>query len=235
MESGCPGEGYLREMEDPFGNTVTLTWAATEVAGSTGARLASLTQDLGNRQTREVTFGGSPDLWMPGSMTYLGRTWQYDFVDGELRTVTPPVGLGWAFEYSTLPDLSEGKVTKVTTPQGGTVRYMWADRSYSVVAPGAIIIGTSPPYNVLVQRDVDDLENPEQTWTLEPLGLETDPYTLVTRPDGTELLYFYAPADPNAVLEGAWQLRRVKVRAGGVPVGKSARSGPAHESFSPLI
>ena len=81
-------------------------------AGYPTAQLASVTQDLGNGQTRVVTFAESDDPdqdpWMPGLMTYLGRTWQYGFVDGELRTVTPPVGPGWAFEYSTAPppDLS---------------------------------------------------------------------------------------------------------------------------------
>jgi YD repeat-containing protein len=225
-EPGCPGEGYLKELSDPFGNTVTLTWEATGQEAGTGyvtARLVSLTQDLGGGSSREVTFGASPDPRMPGSMTYLGRTWQYGFVDGALRTVTPPVGPGWTFEYSTAADLSQGKVTDVTTPQGGTVHYTWADRSYPVVAPGALILGEPVPFNVLVQRDTNDLQQAAQTWTFEPLGLETSPYTQVVRPDGTELLYFYQPADPNTVLEGAWQLERVEVRTNGVTVEADAR------------
>jgi YD repeat-containing protein len=225
-EPGCPGEGYLKELSDPFGNTVTLTWEATGEEAGTGyvtARLVSLTQDLGGGSSREVTFGASPDPRMPGSMTYLGRTWQYGFVDGALRTVTPPVGPGWTFEYSTAADLSQGKVTDVTTPQGGTVHYTWADRRYPVVAPGALILGEPVPFNVLVQRDTNDLQQAAQTWTFEPLGLETSPFTQVVRPDGTELLYFYQPADPNTVLDGAWQLERVEVRANGVTVETDAR------------
>jgi hypothetical protein len=189
-EAGCPGEGYLKELSDPFGNTVILAWDAT-------ARLVSLTQDLGNGQTREVTFGASSDPLMPASMTYLDRMWEYNFVNGHLLTVTLPEGLVWEFEYSTEPDLSLGKVKKVVTPQGGTVRYMFGDRFYPVITP-AFVYGTPAPFNVLVERKTNDGVQEEQRWTFEPLGLETSPYTQVVRPDGIELLYFYEPADPNA-------------------------------------
>ena len=226
-ELGCPGEGYLKELSDPFGNTVTLAWEATGSEGTTGyvtARLASLTQDLGNGQTREVTFGAGPDPWMPGSMTYLGRTWQYGFVDGELRTVTPPLGPGWTFEYWTNADpaLSDGKVKMVTTPQGGTVQYRFDNRTYPVITP-AFVYGTPAPFNVLVERKTNDGVQGEQRWTFEPLGLETSPFTQVVRPDGTELLYFYEPADPNAVLEGAWRLEHMEVRANGITVEADKR------------
>ncbi|NOT28012.1 MAG: hypothetical protein HOP16_18160, partial [Acidobacteria bacterium] len=114
---GCPGEGWLQQVTDAFGNTVTVTWVATEGAQ---ARLASVTQDLGNGEVREITFGESDDPWIPGSMTYEGRTSEYGFVDGQLRTMTPPEGSGWAFEYKSAPgDLDDGKIEKVTTPQGG--------------------------------------------------------------------------------------------------------------------
>ncbi|NOT28011.1 MAG: RHS repeat protein [Acidobacteria bacterium] len=86
----------------------------------------------------------------------------------------------------------------------------------------AEIFGTGVPHNVLIRRVANDSVQ-ESTWTFEPQGVETEPFTLVTRPDGTELIYYYEPDDPGQVLEGAWRVDRVEVRTDGVVVETDER------------
>ena len=89
--------GVLQELHDPFGNSVTFTYAP----GST--TLTSVTQHLGNGQTRTVTY--SPSVAQPTSMTYQDssggptRTWTFQWAGQPLNLtqVSPPAGPSWQF------------------------------------------------------------------------------------------------------------------------------------------
>jgi RHS repeat-associated protein len=109
---------WLHEVHDPYGNSITPTWASP-------GRIGSVTQqvdDGGGTRTRTVTFSyGS--LSQPASMSYAGRTWYYSYESSgahRLTAVQPPAGPGWAFSYGS------GSLT-VTTPSGGTVAYSFTD------------------------------------------------------------------------------------------------------------
>jgi RHS repeat-associated protein len=110
-------ERYLTEMRDAFGNTITFAYEQPDTTKP--PRVTSVVQDLGNAQTREVTFSYTSTEW---TMTYLGRTWTYSWdASGHLVAVTPPVGSGWAYTYD-----GSGRLTDVTTPNGGHVHYHYA-------------------------------------------------------------------------------------------------------------
>lgn len=104
------GNRQLAEVVDPYGNRVTLTREPQTLR---------VVQHLGDGQSREVVLhyqAGSP---LPSSMTYLGRTWTYDYTPGfrapQLEWVTPPVGPVWQFEYTA------DELTRVHTPSGGEI------------------------------------------------------------------------------------------------------------------
>jgi YD repeat-containing protein len=115
-------ERYLTEMRDAFGNTVTFFYVQPDPAQP--PRLDYLVQDLGNGQTREVTFTYTA-AGQRETMTYLERTWTYTWDGSQLTAVTPPVGAGWAYGY-------EGPwLTSVTTPNGGVVTYVYEWQTFS--------------------------------------------------------------------------------------------------------
>jgi YD repeat-containing protein len=105
----------LVQFEDPFDNTVTLTYTADTL---------TVVQDLGNGQARTIEFLKVGDRIT--RMTFDGRMWQYtyDVQPGnvmELVSVTLPIeGVGWTFDYDV--DLEE-----ITTPNGGRIEYDWDD------------------------------------------------------------------------------------------------------------
>ncbi len=118
--------GYVTEIADRFGNTVSLSWSP-DLAGPK-ATLTSVTQNLGAGETRTITFDyeGSSNTDWPRYMHYGSRTWTYTYeneacdpICGELTEALPPAGEPWEYAYTGSAD---GTMT-VTTPQGGTVGY----------------------------------------------------------------------------------------------------------------
>jgi hypothetical protein len=110
----------LRDFADPFGNIVTLS----DGADPDGMPTRTVTQSLGNGQSRQVVFRLNTD-GTPSSMTYEGRIWQYQYtpVTGgmvhELQTFTPPTGPAWTFAY----DSTWGAINNITLPGNGHVHY----------------------------------------------------------------------------------------------------------------
>ena len=82
----------MQEFHDAFANVVTFTYEAAQTV---------VTQDLGNGQTRTVTY--TPTITQPTSMTYGGRTWSFQWTALPLRLtqVQPPAGPAWSFNYTT--------------------------------------------------------------------------------------------------------------------------------------
>ncbi len=121
--------GLLQELHDRFGNSVTFTYSASR-------QLQSVTQHLGNGQTRTVSY--SPHAAMPTSMTYGTRTWNFQWnAQNRLTAVQPPAGPGWQFGY-TIQTPSEcwgwasangfPETVTVTTPYGATALYQFIVR-----------------------------------------------------------------------------------------------------------
>jgi YD repeat-containing protein len=101
---------------DAFGNQQTVSWS--------GGRIDSITQTLGNGQSRELDFTYDAQ----GNVALLscqGKTWQYTWSSGQLTRATPPAGPAWTFEYSrsTVGTEDESTIT-LTTPTGGSVQYV---------------------------------------------------------------------------------------------------------------
>jgi hypothetical protein len=104
----------LVQFEDLFENTVTLTY---------GAGTLTIAQDLGNGQLRQINFTLASDR--VESMTFGGRVWQYAYENQagfmDIVSVTLPIGgPGWTFDYDV-------DLTKITTPNGGRIEYIWED------------------------------------------------------------------------------------------------------------
>ena len=117
---------------------------------------ASVSQDLGNGQVRTVTFG-----YLDGrvrTMTYEGREWKYTWEGSFLKEVTPPVGSGWRYEHD-----DTFRVSKVTTPQGGEVKYAFE----------SVTIGTRGTL-ALTQRETGGRGVPAGVWTLHYHPARTD-------------------------------------------------------------
>ncbi len=155
--------GVLQELHDPFGNSVTFTYAP----GST--TLTSVTQHLGNGQTRTVTY--SPSVAQPTSMTYQDssggptRTWTFQWAGQPLNLtqVSPPAGPSWQFSrtlqqpgpcYQYFP-----ATVGVTTPYGASVAYQFTVQHLPWTS--------SPPECIAVvsSRSISGSGVPAGTWT----------------------------------------------------------------------
>ena len=120
--SGDPYTCHISEVHDPFGNSLTFQW--NPLGGP-----ESVTQLLGNNQSRTVTFQYADGRVQ--SMSYLGRTWTYTWDDpalnyNDLLSVVLPAGPRWQYHYTTFSGpLSTGfhSMDVVTTPNGGTINY----------------------------------------------------------------------------------------------------------------
>ncbi len=129
-ESGQPGYLRLRQIADPFGNTIdvyydTFRIRAVQHLGGQQDREVSLLTDSQGRVTT-VSYS-SEGLCEDGSgQPIAGRPcarWSYAWSETEVAralAVTPPVGSGWLFESTSAG--GAGTLT-VTTPQGGRVAY----------------------------------------------------------------------------------------------------------------
>jgi hypothetical protein len=127
-----PGGRYATRIEDTFGNSVTVTYHSAPQDG-----IATITQDLGNSQTRTVTFTVNPSTQTLATMSFEGRVWTYTQVSAPsvghhlLTTVAPPVGPSWTFQYNTTV-VPRCELASVTTPQGGQIAYQFAEKTLSM-------------------------------------------------------------------------------------------------------
>jgi YD repeat-containing protein len=149
---------YPTEAEDAFGNTLTFVYDACVPEQAQRPLLQTITQDLGNGQSRTVQF-----THLDGrihTMTYAGRTWTYNWNGDLLVSVQPPAGGAWVFGYT------NSRVSSVTTPNGGVVEYtyLWDH----VVVPGR------HPTVVVSTRRSTGRAVPEGLWQFTYRGDSTD-------------------------------------------------------------
>lgn len=166
-------QGRLIDSTDAFGNSVGISWSAS--SGGT----ATVTVHLGNSQDQVVTLalrtnsqvGYNASSYEPESMTFRGREWVYTNPVA-LSAVRMPLvqspdvyARGWAYTYvETILSQSVLHEIKVTTPQGGQVRYISELKSYPPVVPG----GPNTETNNLVQRVLSGPSVPaNSTWTFQ--------------------------------------------------------------------
>ncbi|MDM8005910.1 MAG: Ig-like domain-containing protein [Phycisphaerae bacterium] len=117
---------------DAYGNTLEYSYQGCGTAQA--PLLMSITQNLGQDQSRIVQFTYYPGATLLHWMTYAGRQWTYTWSGNDLESVVPPVGPGWLYGYSDQdPTNTARRLDNVVTPNGGTVHYgyLW---SYEVVA-----------------------------------------------------------------------------------------------------
>ncbi len=131
--SGTAGSGtalYATAIADAFGNGIAITYMSDPSDG-----IASVTQDLGGGQTRQVTFTVEPSRKSLSTMTFLGRTWTYtqtaiaEVGFSVLASAAPPIGPGWSYTYQ---QSSPGKyeMAGLTTPNGGQITYAYAEQTF---------------------------------------------------------------------------------------------------------
>jgi YD repeat-containing protein len=142
-EDDQPQWKRLKSCVSPFGNTeLSIQWESTK---------ATITQHFPNGQERSVVLNNlTGPTWrrVPQDMTFLGRSWHYEW--GEVSRVTPPKGPRWEFRFTspTLP-----KTLIVTTPHGGQVGYDLVSEPF-------------PEYNTEPGMDVHSLVVARR-WTLD--------------------------------------------------------------------
>ena len=204
-------DGYLARIYDAFhaGNTnvVTLTW-------NRDLRTLDVDQSLGNGELRTVHIVMDDEMRLPVSLSFGNRTWTYDYsAPGRLAEVILPGqssgGPNWRYQYAS-GQFDAGKVTRVTTPQGGAVEYEYSD--FSFYQPGS---GTVKQYNALAARRTFDRDALIGEWTFDHFTESQDlvDQTDVTLPSGVKVTFVYgAASDPN-VLAGGWVLRFLYVFA----------------------
>jgi YD repeat-containing protein len=116
--------GVISRRRDPFGNRVTFIRDAY-------GRIAEVAQTVGGKQgpVRSVvlTYESGSSSRTVRALKYLTHEWTYEWDGLVLTRVRPPVGPGWTFEYTSLPEISpiEWLVSSMTNPHRGTVGYEW--------------------------------------------------------------------------------------------------------------
>lgn len=176
---------YVTEIRDPFGNRVTFTYAAPPAPP--GA-LARIVQDLGNGQTREVTFTLDPQTNALAALTYQGQTWTFQTraanVAGhaQLMGTQRPTGLTrWQYDYDlTLPG---GELTLLEAPGGGQVRYVYGDRPRAVGSRQVLT-------RVVTERRTTGVGAVPGTWTFAYSQGANQDTTVVATPCGTQTYRF---------------------------------------------
>jgi hypothetical protein len=77
----------LTAMSDAFGNRITVAYDSCDAEQASRPRLANIVQDLGNGQSRTVSFSYQAERIH--TMTYLDRVWTYTWENGVLTNVAP--------------------------------------------------------------------------------------------------------------------------------------------------
>jgi YD repeat-containing protein len=184
--------GVLDRITDPFGNVVVLNRTPNHL---------QVMQSLGPGGTapfRTIEIDMNDATGLPTALTFGARTWTYIYdmtVAGRLLEVQPPLDQPWLFEYETGPD---GKLSQVTTPQGGTVSYTYLDQPF-VDGPS-----TTRLVNVLNTRTTGGRVNPG-TWTFTfAVGGSDSGLTTVAYPVSGSVTYTYQYQ--GVVLAGTWAM-----------------------------
>jgi len=191
---------YVTHIQDPFSNTIDVEYMATPADG-----ILTITQDLGSAKVRTVTFAeDGTSLHGLASMTYVGdqtHVWQYGQTQATnaagfklLRTVTPPVGPQWKYDYTTASPLNE--LGTLTTPNGGQITYSYAERTF--------YLGTNTPVRspaVITRNAYDRGGTPVGTWTYAFMQGPSQNQTVITSPCSTTKYTFLGVGNqaPTAV------------------------------------
>ena len=189
--------GRLRTISDPAGstvNTISLMWEPS---------LLTVTQSLGHGQTRQITVEMNDNTLLPERMIFGQSTWQYSYAAayaGALETVQLPDGIAWLFEY-------QGELlTRLTTPQGGTIRYTYDFFTQDGFPPP----DTLRSIFALSTRNANSGSG-EQTWrfSYKLAGTSAAPYSVgavVTLPSGQKIDHTYVSTADQFALSGGTQL-----------------------------
>jgi YD repeat-containing protein len=191
----------LRSFSDPFGNTVTLTDGTDPDLTPT----RTVTQGLGNGQSRQVVFRLYPD-GNPSTMTFEGRTWEYHYTTAlgfiDLETFTLPTGQTWTFAYQ---GLFRNDLSDITLPGGGHIHYEYQSHPIFPIAHQGDQNYAEDSIRI-TSRSMSDGATPLRTWTLETGQTYTDVTTSVgtiTTPLGTTVEFRSEPTSMvNYVLDG---------------------------------
>ena len=183
--------------EDAFGNRIDVV----ADPGSSGWRVGSLVQHLGNNRTRTVSFGYD----LNGILTTLtanGRTWTYSRVAGT-STATDPAGATWTASWTAGPPLdpvewdASSDALTITTPTGGWVRYYVVFHGSYAPDP---LPGESPrpPHDprwldsAVRQRDTGGPDITPATLRFTYESANDDGNNLITHVEGTNGTTFYS-------------------------------------------
>jgi YD repeat-containing protein len=218
---------YVTEIRDPFNNTQTFSYFAAP--GPTGG-VQQIQQDLGDGQARTVTFDWDRSNGLLASMTYNGRTWDYQYqpsqVSGGLLVyvVLPRAGTGlrrWLYAYGGSGPYEE--LGRIVTPIGGEFYY-----HYDTVTRSAG--GRTYPSRVVWRR-----QGPAGNWDFAyecgPAANETE----VTEPTG-RTIYRYNGVG-TAAPYNVWRTGTLASRSR-YPVGGSTeveRETFTYERSEPLV
>ncbi|MEO7272685.1 MAG: Calx-beta domain-containing protein [Vicinamibacterales bacterium] len=175
---------YVTEIRDPFNNRLTFSYF--DASGPPDG-VSEIQQHLGSGQIRTVSFTYDATLKALATMTYNGRTWTYQQQAAGpsgyslLTHVSPPVGPGWHYEYSST---MTGELTKLTTPSGGWLTYAYANATRRA---GAL----SQLARVVTTRTTGGPGVTAGTWSYAYGSGANQDTTVVTCPCGTTRYRFY--------------------------------------------
>jgi len=143
---------YATNIADPFGNTVDINYYTLDDQGNPapGDAIQSVVQHLATGETRTITFTISSTLPNPSdgqqeaagslrTMSLSGASWTWNYTQTLipffaytlLKSVQPPEGQPWSFQYA--EQAGQGsylELTKVTTPNGGSISYQFANQDF---------------------------------------------------------------------------------------------------------
>lgn len=225
---------YVTEIRDPYNNRLTFTYFAAP--GPTDG-VASVTQHIDSWQTRTITFTYDPLTNLLATMSFLGRTWTYEYVPSNvtghhwLRAVVPPGNppssqIRWSFEYSSV--LSGGELNRLTAPAGGVIEF-----DYATV--NRVVNQRTEPTRVVTARRTSGTDVTLGTWTFAYDQGAAQNETVVTTPCGV-IRYRYhgvGTAGPfNAWRTGLLAERRV-MEADGTVREVESLTWVASEAISP--
>jgi YD repeat-containing protein len=191
--------------------------SATVLSIATSGQTVTVTQHLGNGESREVTltFPATCVMAVPGcvpeTMVYDGRTWSYNTTGSTLHSVQPPDGAPWQYEYGGTPEL---QTMKTITPHGGSVEYTIETVGFPWVD------GETYFTNVVKYRDTVDVRGGESSgrWSYEYDWEAADlaKSSTIIAPDGTRTKFEFdfvgAPGSPY--IGRTYLLTRRMVRQG---------------------
>jgi YD repeat-containing protein len=178
---------YATQIADTFGNSVAIAYDTT---GGPADQITSVTQDLGNGQSRQVTFETQNGAL--ATMTFLGRTWTYSQLSVAQGTYTayslltsaqPPVGPAWTFGYE-MTATPRYELKSVTTPNGGQIGYSYIEIDRY---PG---VGDPVHVRAVSQRTVGGRDIPQGTWSYSYISRDN---TTITGPCSSTTYTFIGP------------------------------------------